>query len=177
MATILAAGGQPTLHDLWWIALAITTGRAAAMAMDNLADLKYDSQQPRMGYRAMVKGEISRREAKIFIVICLILMVLAAGYAYRDRLINDLLLGVAVLVLLGTLVQAGVGLARMSAIDDESELATFVAYALTLPFVPLITTFLAIKDKSRWAMGSIAVGAFAVLVMTIRLQQIWNVYA
>ena len=114
------------------------------------------------------------------ILVCaasLILMVLAAGYAYRDRLINDLLLGVAVLVLLGTLVQAGVGLARMSAIDDESELATFVAYALTLPFVPLITTFLAIKDKSRWAMGSIAVGAFAVLVMTIRLQQIWNVYA
>ena len=77
MAAILAAGGQPSLHDLWWIALAITTGRAAAMAMDNLADLKYDSQQPRMGYRAMVKGEISRREAKIFIVICLILMVLA----------------------------------------------------------------------------------------------------
>lgn len=47
------------------------------MAMDNLADLKYDSQQPRMNYRAMVRGEITKREAKVFIVICLVLMVLS----------------------------------------------------------------------------------------------------
>lgn len=77
MAAVLAAGGNPTLHDLFWIAMAITTGRAAALALDNLADVKYDSQQPRMQYRAMVRGDISRREAKIFIVICLGLMVLS----------------------------------------------------------------------------------------------------
>ncbi|TYZ23429.1 4-hydroxybenzoate octaprenyltransferase [Selenomonas ruminis] len=77
MAAVLAAGGHPSLHDLFWIAMAITTGRAAAMAMDNLADLKYDSQQPRMNYRAMVRGEITKREAKVFIVICLVLMVLS----------------------------------------------------------------------------------------------------
>ena len=77
MAAVLAAGGNPSLHDLFWIAMAITTGRAAAMAMDNLADLKYDSQQPRMNYRAMVRGEITKREAKVFIVICLVLMVLS----------------------------------------------------------------------------------------------------
>lgn len=77
MAAILAANGHPSLWDLLWIAIAITTGRAAALAMDNLADLKYDSQQPRMQYRAMVKGEISKREAKIFIIICLALMVIA----------------------------------------------------------------------------------------------------
>ena len=77
MAAVLAAGGNPSLYDLFWIAMAITTGRAAAMAMDNLADLKYDSQQPRMNYRAMVRGEITKREAKVFIVICLVLMVLS----------------------------------------------------------------------------------------------------
>ena len=77
MAAVLAADGHPLLHDLFWIAVAITTGRAAALALDNLADLKYDSQQPRMAYRAMVKGEISRREAKVFIAICLALMVLS----------------------------------------------------------------------------------------------------
>ncbi|MBQ1868017.1 4-hydroxybenzoate octaprenyltransferase [Selenomonas sp.] len=77
MAAVLAAGGHPSLYDLFWIAMAITTGRAAAMAMDNLADLKYDSQQPRMNYRAMVRGEITKREAKVFIVICLVLMVLS----------------------------------------------------------------------------------------------------
>ena len=77
MGAVLAANGHPRLIDLFWIAMAITTGRAAAMAIDNLADLKYDKQQPRMAYRAMVAGRISKREALVFIVICLVLMVLS----------------------------------------------------------------------------------------------------
>ncbi len=77
MGAILAANGHPRLIDLFWVAMAITTGRAAAMAIDNLADLKYDSQQPRMAYRAMVAGKISKREALVFIIICLVLMVLS----------------------------------------------------------------------------------------------------
>lgn len=77
MGAVLAANGHPRLIDLFWIAMAITTGRAAAMAIDNLADLKYDSQQPRMAYRAMVAGRISKREALVFILICLVLMMLS----------------------------------------------------------------------------------------------------
>jgi 4-hydroxybenzoate polyprenyltransferase len=77
MGAVLAANGHPSVHDLIWIALAITTGRAAALALDNLADLKFDSQQPRMSHRAMVTGKISKLEAKIFIAICLLLMVLS----------------------------------------------------------------------------------------------------
>ena len=77
MGAVLAANGHPSVHDLIWIALAITTGRAAALALDNLADLKFDSQQPRMSQRAMVTGKISKLEAKIFIAICLLLMVLS----------------------------------------------------------------------------------------------------
>ena len=79
MAAVLAADGRPEPMVLLWVALAITTGRAAALAMDNLADLKYDSQQPRMAYRAMVRGEITKREAKVFIIICLALMVLSVA--------------------------------------------------------------------------------------------------
>ncbi|HHU09859.1 MAG TPA: hypothetical protein GXZ60_07585 [Intrasporangiaceae bacterium] len=114
------------------------------------------------------------------VVICaasLVLMVLSGIYAARDRLINDGLLAVAALVFLGTVAQLVIGLVKMSAIDGESHLATFIAYQLSLPFIPLMTTFLAIKEKTKWAMGSIAVGAFAVLVMTVRLQQIWNLHA
>ena len=77
MGAVLAAKGQPSLHDLIWIALAITTGRAAALALDNLADLKFDSQQPRMSHRAMVTGKISKLEAKVFIAVCLLLMVVS----------------------------------------------------------------------------------------------------
>lgn len=79
MAAALAAGGHPDGWTLLWVALAITSGRAAALAMDNLADLKYDSQQPRMSSRAMVKGEITRGEAKAFIAICILLMVAAVA--------------------------------------------------------------------------------------------------
>ena len=79
MAAALAADGHPEPWTLLWVALAITAGRAAAMAMDNLADLKYDSQQPRLAYRAMVRGEITSREAKAFIIICLMLMVAAVA--------------------------------------------------------------------------------------------------
>ncbi len=77
MAAFLAAGGHPHVWDIVWIAVAITAGRAASLAMDNLADLKYDRQQPRMQYRAMVSGRISKREAEIFIVLTLALMVFA----------------------------------------------------------------------------------------------------
>ena len=77
MGAVLAASGHPSVHDLIWIALAITTGRAAALALDNLADLKFDSQQPRMSHRDMVTGKISKLEAKIFIAVCLLLMVLS----------------------------------------------------------------------------------------------------
>lgn len=113
------------------------------------------------------------------VVVCaasIILMVLAGIYAYRDRLINDALLAVAALVFLGTVIQLVIGLIRMGEIEDGTEVATFAAYLISLPFVPFMTTFLAIKEKTRWAMASIAVGAFAVLVMTVRLQQIWNLH-
>lgn len=111
------------------------------------------------------------------VIVCaasVILMVLSGLYAYRDSVINDGLLAVAAVVFLGTVVQLVIGLARMSSIGEGGELATFAAYLISLPFIPIMTTFLAIKEKTRWAMGSIAVGAFAVLVMTARLQQIWD---
>ncbi len=77
LAALLATDGHPGIWNLVWIALAITSGRAAALAMDNLVDLRYDKQQPRMSYRAMVKGEITPTEAKVFIIVMLGIMVLA----------------------------------------------------------------------------------------------------
>ena len=54
IGALLAAGGRPRLIDILWIAVAITTARAASLAIDNWADLKYDSQQPRMADRKSV---------------------------------------------------------------------------------------------------------------------------
>ena len=79
MAAILASNGTPDLWTLFLIAVAVTSGRAAALAIDNLADLKYDKKQPRLAYRAMVRGEISKLEALIFIILCLIIMVVTVA--------------------------------------------------------------------------------------------------
>jgi len=106
-----------------------------------------------------------------------VLLLLAAGwYAARDRLIDDVLLGASAVLVVGLVVQLVRGLTVMGAITDASERATFVAYLVTLPFVPVATAFLAIKEKSRWSMGALAVGAFGVFVMVVRIQQIWELH-
>lgn len=79
MGAILASGGRVDGWTLFLIAVAVTSGRAAALAIDNLADLKFDKLQPRMKNRAMVKGEISRSEAVKFIALCLLIMVVTVA--------------------------------------------------------------------------------------------------
>ena len=77
MGALLAAGGNPPLGELGWIVLAITAARSAALALDNLADLKYDVQQPRLAYRAMVQGRVTKKEALVFIGVCLLVLIFA----------------------------------------------------------------------------------------------------
>lgn len=79
MAALMATSGKVDFWTLFLIALAVTSGRAAALAIDNLADLKYDKLQPRLSYRAMVRGEISKLEALIFIILCLIVLVITVA--------------------------------------------------------------------------------------------------
>ena len=79
MGAILASDGKVDVWTLFLIAMAVTSGRAAALAIDNLADLKFDKLQPRMAYRAMVKGEISRSEAIKFIALCFFIMVVTVA--------------------------------------------------------------------------------------------------
>lgn len=75
MSAFLAAEGVPPLWDLFWITVAIAGARSAALALDNLADLRYDKQQERLRNRPMVRGEISPRTAKIsiglYLLVCL----------------------------------------------------------------------------------------------------------
>lgn len=104
-------------------------------------------------------------------------MLIAALYAVRDRLINDLLLGAVALTEVGLIVLAVLSANGFRTIEPDSEGATFLAYALSLPAVPPFAALLAIREKSRWAMGVMVVAAFTVAVMTARIAQIWNLYA
>ncbi|MFQ6170454.1 hypothetical protein ACK8HX_02510 [Oryzobacter sp. R7] len=106
-----------------------------------------------------------------------LLFVVAVVYAWRDRLIDDRLLLLLALIELGLVVQLVVGLFGLGQVDEDTEQATFAAYLVSLPLIPVGTGLLAIKEKTRWAMGSLAVGAFAVAVMTARCLQIWTLHA
>ena len=79
MGALMATSGKVDWWTLFLIAVAVTSGRAAALAIDNLADLKYDKLQPRLSYRAMVRGDISRGEAFVFIIFCLLIMILTVA--------------------------------------------------------------------------------------------------
>ncbi len=111
------------------------------------------------------------------VALATVLALAAAYYAVRDRLIDDLVVVASALIELGLVAQAVLGLFGVGRIADGAEQATYVAYLVTLPLIPIGTALLAIKEKSRWAMGSLAVGAFAVAVMSARLLQIWTTNA
>jgi len=111
------------------------------------------------------------------VALAVLLLVGSTYYAVRDRLIDDWLLGLALLLEVGLIVMLVLGLLGLDQVDDTTEKATFAAYLVSLPVIPIGTSLLTIKEKSRWAMGSMALGAFAVAVMVARLQQIWNAHA
>ena len=78
-SAFMATSGNPDFWKVIWILIAITSARWAAIAIDNIADLKYDKKQPRLSYRAMVRGEISKGEALIFVALCMIILIFAVA--------------------------------------------------------------------------------------------------
>ena len=79
MGAFLAADGIPTMHDLFWITVAMVGARSAALALNNLIDLKYDKIHPRFTKRPMVTGAVKPKEAVILIVVTLLIFFYAAA--------------------------------------------------------------------------------------------------
>ena len=121
-------------------------------------------------------GDVIEPLTYVVVALATVLFVGSVYYAITDRLMDDRLLAVAGLLEVGLLVLLVLGLVDLDHITDTTEKATFAAYLVSLPVIPIGTSLLTIKEKSRWAMGSMAIGAFAVAVMAFRLQQIWNTY-
>jgi hypothetical protein len=105
---------------------------------------------------------------------CAVLAALAGVRLARHRLIDDpVVIASAVLEVL-LVAQLVVGLAGASEISDGSERATFVAYLFTALVVVPVGVFLAIKEKTRWALGVVIASAVVVAILVGRLQQIWG---
>ncbi|WP_019554812.1 UbiA-like polyprenyltransferase [Propionispira raffinosivorans] len=71
MGAFLAADGVPDLSTFLWITVAMVGARSAALALDNIIDLKYDKLHPRFTKRPMVTGEVKPWESILLIVVSL----------------------------------------------------------------------------------------------------------
>ena len=77
MAALLADNGK---MDLWiwvWVTVTIIAARSAALALDNLIDLKYDKDQPRFKGRPMVAGSVGKKDVLVLIAICFAVLIFA----------------------------------------------------------------------------------------------------
>ncbi|CCH34634.1 hypothetical protein ABZ816_30270 [Actinosynnema sp. NPDC047251] len=89
---------------------------------------------------------------------------------------TKLTLGVAGLVVLlevGLLAQAVVGIVKLAGLDREISGATFVGYLLGPVLVLPLAGFWSIAERSRWGASVLAVGCLSVPVMIVRLNQVW----
>jgi 4-hydroxybenzoate polyprenyltransferase len=90
---LLAAGGLPSLRQIFWIIMAMVGARTAAMAMNRLIDAEIDARNPRTAIRAIPAGLISRGLTLCFIIAATALMLLAA------QMLNPLCLKLAPIAL------------------------------------------------------------------------------
>ncbi|NOZ77222.1 MAG: UbiA family prenyltransferase, partial [Euryarchaeota archaeon] len=59
---VLAAGGMPSGHVLFWITLGLFSARTAAMSLNRLIDRDIDARNPRTKDRALPAGLVSPGE-------------------------------------------------------------------------------------------------------------------
>ncbi len=77
-AAIIAAGGLPSLYQMFWITVAMVGGRSGAMGMNRIIDRKIDALNPRTENRELPKGVIKTGEAFMFTAAAFCLLLLAA---------------------------------------------------------------------------------------------------
>lgn len=94
-------------------------------------------------------------------------------YLLLDRLVDDAMLLVTAVVELALVVLGVTTAVVHGQVGGTGQGATMLAYALTLPLIPPVVVFIALKEKTRWAMGVVIAGAFTVGVMAYRILQIW----
>lgn len=87
LGAVLAAGGLPTLHQAFWITVAMVGARSAAMAFNRIVDREYDRANPRTASRAIPAGLLSVRFASLFTGLSALLLVVAAWQLNRLALL------------------------------------------------------------------------------------------
>lgn len=77
-SALIAAEGIPSLHQVFWITVAMLGGRSGAMGMNRIIDKKIDALNPRTKDRELPRGVVKSGEAFGFTIVAFALLVLAA---------------------------------------------------------------------------------------------------
>ncbi len=85
--------------------------------------------------------------------------------------------GVVVLLEVGLLAQAVIGVVKLIGLDREISGPTFVGYLVGPVLVLPLAGFWALAERSRWGAAVLVVGCLSVPVMILRLQQVWSGHA
>lgn len=84
------------------------------------------------------------------------------------------LAGVVVLLEVGLLAQAVVGVVNAVGADRELDRATFIGYLVGAAVVLPLGAFWSLAERSRWGAGVLTVACLSVPVMILRLNQLWG---
>ncbi|HKU58957.1 MAG TPA: UbiA-like polyprenyltransferase [Gaiellaceae bacterium] len=77
VGALLAVGGVPSGHDLFWITLAMVGARSLAMALNRLIDAEIDAQNPRTAGREIPSGALGVGAVVLFSLASLAVFLLA----------------------------------------------------------------------------------------------------
>jgi 4-hydroxybenzoate polyprenyltransferase len=80
---MLAASGLPSVHQLFWIVIAMVSARSAAMAFNRLADAAIDAANPRTRMRALPSGHLSPGFVATFVVVSCAIFIFASAQLNR----------------------------------------------------------------------------------------------
>lgn len=78
LGMLLAARGAPTLHQFFWITLAMASARTLAMSLNRIIDREIDARNPRTANRALPQRLLSASEMGAYSVLSGGILVLAA---------------------------------------------------------------------------------------------------
>jgi 4-hydroxybenzoate polyprenyltransferase len=98
MSAFLAAGGMPSLRQLFWILMCMVGARSAAMSFNRIVDARYDALNPRTAQRPIPAEKITILETAAFLIFMIGLFVFSA---YQLNRLAFLLSPVALVIILG----------------------------------------------------------------------------
>jgi hypothetical protein len=117
---------------------------------------------------------VSETVATVLLGLSVVIAVWAVVLVVLDRRINNPLFYTAAALELVLVAQMVGGFVALGVGDRPIDGITFSGYLLTAVVVMPIGVAWGASDKSRWGPGVVAISAFVVLVLVVRLGQIWQ---